>query len=601
MSELSKTTCFFAAALAAIALALLTKPSTEEYNVEELRGKLLVDNFPFEAPKRLEVSSMNEETGDLNTFEVAEINGVWSIPSKSGYPADATEQMAAAVEGVVGREILDVIDAKSGDHAMYGVVDPADTTVDEGFGTHVQLIDGDDKTLADVIVGNEVKDQPGQYYVRKAKQDVIYTAELDVDKFSTDFSNWIEKDLLGFSAFDVAQVYIDDYAIEMNLVLTNRGLQPDIQWDRGARMRLVYDDEESKWKADSLESFNVEQDAYETFTLAEDQELNADALRALKEAMDDLEIVDVERKPEGLSADLQTGQDFMDDEETLQSLAKRGFLPLPKDLSNPRGGLELQSSEGEVVVTLKDGVEYVLRFGDLQVDPSKQGAEAPADEAAEEAQVGDEGLNRYLFVMARLNEAVIQKPVLETLPEFPSEEETPEETTEEPATDEPATDEATEDDAAEGDSDEGDSDEGDSSTTEEATDDEAAGEEAAEDEAGAEEAEAEEPKPTREEIEAERARIEQNNKRAEEEYKENVEKAKERVAELNARFGDWYYVIPNDVFKKIHLDRDQIIKAAELAEGEGEAKDPNLSDFGAPGAAIPGLPNLGSPSAEAEE
>ena len=201
MSELNKTTIFFVAALAAIALALFTRPSTQEYNVDELRGTTLVEEFPADAPKRLSITSLDAETGDLQAFEVAEISDVWSIPSKSGYPADATEQMAAAVEGVLGREVLTATPIGSGDHSTYGVVDPTDTSADEGFGTHVRLSDKDDKVLADLIIGKEVTDSDGHYWVRKAKQDVVYEVEFDLDKFSTDFADWIEKDLLGLSTF----------------------------------------------------------------------------------------------------------------------------------------------------------------------------------------------------------------------------------------------------------------------------------------------------------------------------------------------------------------------------------------------------------------
>lgn len=573
MSELSKTNIFFVVALATLALAVFTKPSSREYNVEEVRGTELVKEFPTDAPKRLEITTRDEETGDLKEFEVAELDGVWSIPSRSGYPADATEQMAAAVEGVVGREILDVFDAGSGDHAKYGVVDPMDAGADEGFGTHVQLTDADDKALADLIIGNEVEGRPGQRYVRKEKQDVVYQVEVDLDKFSTDFGSWIEKDLLQLSSFDVSQVYIDDYSIEMRLVIDRGRIRPDFPKELRSRMQLKYNDADSKWIAESLETYDEQAGEYVPFELADDQELNADALREFKNALDDLTIVDVEKKPDGLSADLRTGADFMNRIEGLESLAQRGFLPLPKDPSDPNSGYELKSGEGEIVVTLNDGVEYVLRFGNLQLDTEvAEGEQPPAEEEEAKVEGNGEGLNRYLFVMARFDESAIEKPTLEELPELPAEESTTEaaETEDSSAEDEDAAEEGEGAEEAEGSE---------------------QGEEAAE----------EEPQPSRDEIKAERARIKLNNQRAEDEYNEKVEAGQKRVEELNARFGDWYYVIPNDVFKKIHLGRDQVIKSAE--PDEGETAQPDASAFGAPGAAIPGLPEIvggqGTPAAEA--
>lgn len=568
MSELNKTTIFFVVALVSVTVAVFTNPSAHEFDVDDIRGDLLFEEFPTDAPKRLQITTRSEETGDLKEFEVAEIDGLWSIPSRSGYPADATQQMAAAVEGVVDRKILDVINAGSGDHVKYGVVDPLDATADEGFGTHVQLTGTDDKVLADLIIGKPIEGRDGQYYVRKEKQDVVYQVEVDLDKFSTDFGNWIEKDLLGLNPMDVSQVYIDDYSSSPEVVINRQGqLEQRLNLVSRARMRLTFDEGENKWEATSLEQFNNETETYEPFTLAENQTINEDTLRELKNALDDLVIVDVEKKPDGLSTDLKAGDDFINSRETVMSLARRGFLATA-DPNNPAGGVTLLSSEGEIVVTQKNGVEYVLRFGDLQLDAdAAEGEEPAAAEVAAGVDEGGEGLNRFLFVMARFNESAIEKPTPEELPELPAEEETTEDATEESA--------------------------------EETSEDEASGEQATEGEA----AEPEPPKPSREEIEAERERIKLNNQRAQDEYNDKVEAGKKAVEELNERFGDWYYVIPNDVFKQVHLGRDQVITTPEPAEGAQDAagSDSNQSLFGNPGAMIPGLPNILSGSSGAEQ
>ncbi len=60
------------------------------------------------------------------------------------------------------------------------------------------------------------------------------------------------------------------------------------------------------------------------------------------------------------------------------------------------GGQELISSEGESIITMKDGVEYVLRFGDLRMDAECQRCGAPAEAtAAEKAKAGDKSVQRY--------------------------------------------------------------------------------------------------------------------------------------------------------------------------------------------------------------
>ena len=90
-----------------------------------------------------------------------------------------------------------------------------------------------------------------------------------------------------------------------------------------------------------------------------------------------------------------------------------------------------------------------------------------------------------------------------------------------------------------------------------------------------------------ESIIARRKQIEQENQRKLDEYQSTIESGKKKVQELNERFGDWYYVIDNGVYKKIHLGRDELIKEKEAAEGE-EGEDAAESENEGPA----GLPNL---------
>ena len=84
------------------------------------------------------------------------------------------------------------------------------------------------------------------------------------------------------------------------------------------------------------------------------------------------------------------------------------------------------------------------------------------------------------------------------------------------------------------------------------------------------------PKPaekTPAELKAERERIERDNQRKQDEYNRLRSDGKKHVAELNARFADWYYIISNEVYQKIRLTRDELIKKKEKpAEGE-QSKD----------------------------
>ncbi|MEO1497550.1 MAG: DUF4340 domain-containing protein [Planctomycetota bacterium] len=543
MKESSQTLCFLGAAAAAVAIAVLTRPSDATYEVSDLIGKPLTKAFQAEEAKSLKILAFNEDTATLREFEVAEEGGVWSIPSQGDYPADADQQMAEAATAVMDREILSIVSQSAADHEDYGVVEPSPslTVGQRGVGKRVTLAKSDGSALVDLIIGKEVKDEPDQRYVRRANQDVVYVVEIDDESLSTKFEDWIEDDLLDLSPWDIQRVQIQDYTAE----LVMRGFQASINWDRRSDMTLVYDDEDSKWVPGELLAFDGETKDFVPFELTAEEELNADALGDLKSALDDLRIVDVETKPAGLSADLRAGEDFLKNNESVASLVRRGFAPVPM----ADGQTEILSTEGEVVCSLKTGVEYVLRFGDLQVSEEEATGDAEAEGADKDE---SSGVNRYLFVSARVNEALVAKPELDDLPELP----------------------AGADEAADG----GETEE--ASAAENSTDPEAEADDSTEGASGDDELEA---------LIAERKEIEAKNQSALDEYQSKLKAARERVDALNARFGDWYYVISNEVYTKIRLGRDQVISAKEPEEDSQDPGADSMSGDPLP----PGLPSFG--------
>ena len=626
MSESAKTTIFIVLALLAVGAAYFVDRPSEAVNVTSLVGTTLNDDFEVDTPKRLQIVKFDRPTAETKQFEVASQDGVWRIPSKQDYPADATQQMAAAANALIDRKVLRVAAETAQDHEALGVVDPQSAKLDsnsQGVGTRVIMSDADGKTLVDMIIGKNVKDAEGQRYVRNSNQDVVYIVELDPESLSTSFEDWIEDDLLQLSPFDLQTIFINDYSADLSFGMTQDGrIAPQVSWDRRSEITVGYDNEAAKWTLGDLKTFDKTTRQMVETELPEDEEINQEALNQLRNGLDDLLIVDIARKPTGLGDDLKAGNDFMTNKEAFQDLVAKGFSPVPLKAGAPP---EILSSEGELIATQRDGVEYVLRFGQLQVQTDSAEGETPAADPADPAAAEDaakpagdqdgKDLRRYLFVMARFNEDAIPKPALKELPPLPGDapatEEAPAEAapaTEEAAPAEPAaspTDAGGDQDSSLQPADEpnDETDPADAADAEEeksAADQPAAdkpAEEAASDEAKPADAPAaaEEAKPADDpnaNVAAERAAIEEENKRLQDEYNETVEKGKKRVAELNERFGDWYYVISNDVYKQIHLGRDQVFK-----KKGAPAADPG--DDANPLQGLPNLPlGLGAPPTE---
>jgi len=63
-----------------------------------------------------------------------------------------------------------------------------------------------------------------------------------------------------------------------------------------------------------------------------------------------------------------------------------------------------------------------------------------------------------------------------------------------------------------------------------------------------------------------RRRVERENRRKQDEYDDRVKAAQRRVRELNGRFADWYYVVPNKEYAKIHLGRSDAVQKVQAKD-----------------------------------
>jgi hypothetical protein len=375
MSEIAKTIAFVAVGGIFIGAAWVARPTAHEPGVFDDSGERFFDLFdPLEA-RSLEIVEFDETTGRPEIFKVAQVNGVWSLPSAENYPADAEDQLAAAAASVVDLTKSPHVSDSRNDHELYGVLDPMSAEAGAtGVGTRITLKSASDKVLADVIVGKEVKGSEMRH-VRDPRHDRVYTTAISLDKFSTSFEDWIERDLLQLNPSDLRRVVIHDYSIDE---MANQLIRRDV-------LTLDWDTKDSTWTMEGL---------------SESQELVKDKINNLKWALDDLEIIGVHRKPAGLSAELRTMEAMQLDAQAVGSLRSRGFY-----ISE---GM-LISNEGELRVGTSGGVMYTLRFGEIALGYDS-GEEAEDAEGA--------GASRYLFVTARLDESLIPEPVIEELPDI---------------------------------------------------------------------------------------------------------------------------------------------------------------------------------------
>lgn len=351
MTETTRTLYFVLAAVVASAAAVVLDPSKTSPDIFDDVGEVFFEGFTDpQAPTSIEVIDYDEATATATPLKVEFQDNKWVIPSHHSYPADAEERLATTSAALIELRKDRVVSDLAQDHANYAVVDPLDdgATSLAGRGKRVRILDGDSNVLADFIVGSEVEGRRGYRYMRVPGQKRTYEVKTEAD-VSAQFQDWIETDLLKVSPFDLRRIEINRYTINERLGRIEN------------RQRTILTQEDSKWRFAGREA-------------------NSDTMSGLTTTLDKLRIVDVQPKPRGLSEDLKAREGIQPTRENFRSLQGKGFFP------NPYTG-QILSNEGEILVDSKNGLRYVLRFGEI----ASGGAGAAGD--------GDESEGERRFVM----------------------------------------------------------------------------------------------------------------------------------------------------------------------------------------------------------
>ncbi len=530
MNENKKTITFLVAAIAAVAIATLTSPTKRDPSAKpNLMGQALFASFDPRAVTGIEIVEVDDEDIQSKSIEVTQTEKGWFIrrPGKADYPANEDNQLKDVASMLFDLRIIDQAGEGAGEHSKLGVLDPskADAT-ESGIGRLIHLKNSSGSNLASLIIGDEVEGLPGTYFVRKPEQNAVFRVDVrNARNVSSKFVDWVEQDFLDLDKRKIKQVTLDNYDVNLAQGQINRKSDP-----------FVLNFADSKWSLAGS-------------PLKDNEELDKEVLDALKDALDDLEIIDVERKPDILVKNLEQGSEFFsnlrdaNNQAVVQSLQQKGFYTIAAKDAAGQTVPKVVSNKGEVLVGMESGVEYVLRFGEIYRGPEE-------DENA----TGD---SRYIYAFARVNESLLSPPELDALPsptgaKGPEGEKgpiakpgTPPDFT--PPTAPPSITPPPPPAGAT------------------AQKSKASAKTTTTDNNSSSEKDAEQAKKKAEE-DAEIARIKSSNARKQREYDEKVAQARQKVNELNQNLAGWYYVISNDVYEKIRLDRASFVKNKENPE-----------------------------------
>jgi tetratricopeptide (TPR) repeat protein len=298
----------------------------------ESGGKFFPDLTSLDQARGLEVFEWDSSASAYNAFKVAFQDGVWTIPSKESYPADAENKIGKIASALMALEKTKLRTSREEDHSRLGVVDPKSQTASvDGVGTRLRLLGEGGEILADVIVGKKLDGEDGQRYIRRMTEEDkgesrVYAAAFAVE-LDTDFSSWIDTDLLHLDVAQISSLTVDRLKIEV-------GIDPATGQRFGQLVegkKSLISQKDYTWSVEGMGS---------------DHEANMPVIDKVTETLKELTIKNVLKRSEAALNDV-------------------GFFPLQEGYF---------SNEGQIRVDLKDGVTYILRFGNASAatgDPQR--------------------------------------------------------------------------------------------------------------------------------------------------------------------------------------------------------------------------------------
>ena len=128
----------------------------------------------------------------------------WVLPAKGEYPAKSAE-VVGLLRGLADLELVEKKTARPELHERVGLVDPGQAG---GTARRVEIFDGEDNTLAELLLGDPAPGAPGSsLFVRKPGEDQTWLAKGEISA-DTNITEWLERELLKIASDRVQSVQV---------------------------------------------------------------------------------------------------------------------------------------------------------------------------------------------------------------------------------------------------------------------------------------------------------------------------------------------------------------------------------------------------------
>ena len=386
--ELLKSLALGIAALAGLILWLKYQPSPPADWSEKGAGEALCPGFTdADQPQSVTILRPKETDGEMALSEIrlAREKDGWVVKNAEDAPADSPDRMAAVLAPLRRLTVLSglgEINSRTDEaavlefHRSCRLLDPADAAQADlaHAGVRLTVSGREGETFADLIIGDVPEGSARERdirYVRPAGEDAVFTADFSgeslgesgqekalpyLDRLSTDPIDWMNRDLLRVSRWNIARMTLYEIAIDSSgTILRHRALT------------AAQDPEKSLgrvWELVRLITFDADGKPAETEINDGNRETDNASLNEQAEQITHLRFGRLVRLPAELAGPAAAGRPMSEWTEHAGLLAPMGFQFDDHDPADP-DSVEpfLLGAEGTASLSMKGGLRLTVLFG----------------------------------------------------------------------------------------------------------------------------------------------------------------------------------------------------------------------------------------------
>ena len=351
-SPFIKTVVMALFAVLASGVAASFYPWPEPVVESEIVGKPLFESYDTTSVRSIRITKFNDDRNALDRMSLRRSGEKWIIPDHKNFIATNARQISAAASSLNEALVLDEKTDEQQAYLEYGVVDPDEyqnTPNRSALGKKIVLEDRNGKSLASLIVGARLKDDPSglKHFVRIPGQPSVYVIDFNSLALSTDFRSWVDPNLFALSPqMPIEKILIENYKLDPKIGLASVQLNYRATLNvgqQGINLLLIEDGgADGKW------------------TKAETTPAMGQRIQSVGSQLGNIQFSDVRRQNDQLTKLLKTPNESAND-VFLDALKPLGFFRKGFKNSN----YVFDSAGGNVSVETKDGLVVTLYIGTI--------------------------------------------------------------------------------------------------------------------------------------------------------------------------------------------------------------------------------------------